>query len=221
MEVHLNNNSQTSRPIEICALIFSLLALCASLISLLAPGPATIWDRVVAIAPFLLSQGSARFVNELPIVRMYAVLWPMYLVFFVFLVAITYYEFRQQVIPDAVTIPGIVIGMGFVAGFRHISLIDSVSGVAFGLGGLWALNAYWVRTKGRVGLGAGIMKMQAMLGAFLGLQNSISALCLASILGAIYLVSFRRYASEPLEFGPWLAIAGLFCALVPVSAVLR
>ena len=218
----MNNESQTNHPIAVVALALSLLALCTSVISLLATDPATIRDRIVAIVHFLLGKNASQFVIDLPIVRLYAELWPMYLVFVVFLVAITYYEFKQQLIPDAVTIPGMVIGIGFVAGFRYISLIDALLGVVVAFGGLWAVNVYWVRTRGRAGMGAGDVKMQAMIGAFLGLQNSIAALILASILATIYAAAFRRRPfPEYLEFGPWLAIAALLCAVVPVSELLR
>jgi len=77
----------------------------------------------------------------------------MYLVFVVLFVAIIYFEFKQEIIPDAITMPGIAIGIGFVAGFQFVSLIDALLGVVAAFAGLGALNAYWLRTRRRAAMG--------------------------------------------------------------------
>jgi len=218
----VNNQSQPSRPLKAGPLALQLLVLCAGAILLLVTDFAAIRDQIISIARSLLSQSSLQFISHLPIVRLYEELWPVYFVFIVLLGAIAYYEFTGGIIPDAVTIPGMVIGLGFVAGFQHISMLESLSGLIVGVVGSWALNLYWLRSRGREGLGDGIGKMQGMLGTFLGLQNSIAALALASILATVYASTFRRGPfSKYLEFGPWLALAGLLCAIVPISEVFR
>ena len=123
------------------------------MILLLAIGPATIRVGVSRLMEVLLGTNTSRFIAELPIIRMYSELWPMYLVFVVLFVAIIYFEFKQEIIPDAITMPGIAIGIGFVAGFQFVSLIDALLGVVAAFAGLGALNAYWLRTRRRAAMG--------------------------------------------------------------------
>ena len=107
---------------------------------------------------------------------------PVLLVFVVLLGTIAYFEFRFQTIPDTVTVPGIVIGVGFVLGFEYITFVDSIAGVAIAFGGFGVLNAYWLRRRGRIGISAGDIKMVAMIGAFLGLVNAAAVLVVASMI---------------------------------------
>ena len=214
----MNNRPKIYRRTALVALILGLLALCVIVIVLLVIDPPIVHSAYGAAWHFFVDSDPLLFVTSLPIVRTYIHLWSMYLVFCVLLATIIYYEVTQKIIPDAVTIPGIVIGLGFVLGFRHVSPIDALLGVlpVFWIYG--AVNAIWLRTRGKVGMGAGDVKMMAMIGAFLGSMNLIIVLMLASILALIYAAKFRRRPfSENIEFGPWLAIAALFCAFVHIS----
>lgn len=150
------------------------------------------------------------------------------------LVAITFIDFEHKIIPDMITYPGIVIGLlvslivkhqaPFI--FSHIpwidSLIDSLLGVLAGGGILWAIA---ILSKG--GMGGGDIKLGAMIGAFLGWQDTLLALLLAFFVGAvigIILMLLKLFTSKSLKaawkkrkefipFGPYLALATLVTIL--------
>lgn len=128
-------------------------------------------------------------------------------VFLAALVAITVIDLRHQIIPDAITLPG--VAAGFVASFvtGRISWIESVGGIMLGAGLFIA-----VILVSRGGMGGGDLKFGAMLGAFLGWQALLVALFVGVVLGgmsAIALLASGRLArKDAIPFGPFLAIGG-------------
>jgi leader peptidase (prepilin peptidase)/N-methyltransferase len=128
-------------------------------------------------------------------------------VFLAALVAITVIDLRHQIIPDAITLPGVVAG--FVASLvtGRISWIDSLGGIALGAGLFVA-----VILLSRGGMGGGDLKFGAMLGAFLGWQALLVALFVGVVLGGMsavaLLASGRLARKDAIPFGPFLAIGG-------------
>ena len=129
-------------------------------------------------------------------------------VFLAALVAITVIDLRHQIIPDAITLPGIVVGLGTSVATGRISWIDSLGGVLLG-GGLFMA----IILASRGGMGGGDLKLGAMLGAFLGWQALLLALFVAVMLGGIsavaLLVSGRVARKDAIPFGPFLAMGGI------------
>jgi leader peptidase (prepilin peptidase)/N-methyltransferase len=128
------------------------------------------------------------------------------------LVAITAIDLEHQIIPDLISLPGIVAG--FVVGVTtgRVGWLDSLVGIAVG-GGLFFLII--VASGG--GMGGGDMKLGAMLGAFLGWPVTLLAVFVAVLLGGTLaialLASGRRGRKDAIPFGPFLAaggVAGLF-----------
>jgi len=148
-------------------------------------------------------------------------MWPVYLTLFAFLTTITYYEFKEEIIPNAVTIPGMAVGLGMVAGFRYVSLISSISGVLVGMSALAVIGHLYMRSKGNLGFGLGVIKMQGMVGAFLGIRNSIAAFFVGALLASGYgvtqIVRGRRDMQQLIEFGPFLGLGALICTLIPLG----
>ena len=129
------------------------------------------------------------------------------------LVAITAIDVQHQIIPDVITLPGIVAG--FVANLAsgRVSWLDSLIGIALG-GGLFLI----IILASGGGMGGGDMKLGAMLGAFLGWKVVLVALFVAVVLGGALaialLVTGKRRRKDPIPFGPFLAlggVVGLFC----------
>ncbi len=123
------------------------------------------------------------------------------------LVVIAGIDLEHQIIPDRITLPGIVVG--FVTTFlgTRVSWFDSLLGILIGGVILFAV----IMLSGG-GMGGGDMKLSAMMGAFLGYKLALLALFLAVILGggaAVALLStgFRK-RKDPIPFGPFLAIGG-------------
>jgi leader peptidase (prepilin peptidase) / N-methyltransferase len=124
------------------------------------------------------------------------------------LVAITGIDLDHQLIPDAISLPGIAVGIVASAVTGRPGWLDSLVGVLVG-GGIFLL----IIVASRGGMGAGDMKMGAMLGAFLGWQLVLVAILLAILAGGTLaigvLVLRRKGRKDALPFGPFLALGGL------------
>lgn len=120
------------------------------------------------------------------------------------LIVITAIDLEHQLIPDRVTLPGIVVGFAGRAMLGGGAWFDSLLGILLG-GGVFFL----IIVVSRGGMGGGDMKLGAMLGAFLGWKLLLLGLFLAAFLGGAVatalLVTGRKGRKDPLPFGPFLA----------------
>lgn len=123
------------------------------------------------------------------------------------LVAITAIDLAHQIIPDALTLPGIVVGIVASLVSLRVTWWESILGVLVG-GGLFL--AIILLSGG--GMGGGDMKLAAMLGAFLGWKIVLMSILIAVLVGGVYglglLASGRRGRKDPIPFGPFLALGG-------------
>ncbi len=132
------------------------------------------------------------------------------------LIVITFIDLDHQIIPDVISLPGIVVGLLLsVVGYGP-SLVDSVMGAVCGGGILYAVAFGYHALTGREGMGGGDIKLLAMIGAFVGWRGVLVTLVLGSFTGAVVGVTLMlaRGADTrlPIPFGPFLAL-GAVCAL--------
>lgn len=144
---------------------------------------------------------------------------PQALLFFTFLCAlivITFIDLDHQIIPDVISLPGILIGLtaAFLPG--NPDWIDSLLGILIGGGILWAIAEGYFRLTGREGMGGGDVKLLAMIGAFLGWRAIPVTLMIASLTGTLLGLALMLRRGEgrqmAIPFGPFLA-AGAVVAL--------
>jgi leader peptidase (prepilin peptidase) / N-methyltransferase len=190
-------------------------------------GNAIAWHDNIPLLSFLLLRGRCRACAtpipwRYPIVEavtatLFAAAWLRFgadvrqfiaaVVFLAALIAITVIDLRHQIIPDAITLPGVIVGFVATLATHHISWVSSVVGILVGSGLFVA-----VILLSRGGMGGGDLKLGAMLGAFLGWQSLLVALFIAVMLGglsAVVLLAARRVArKDAIPFGPFLAIGG-------------
>ena len=123
------------------------------------------------------------------------------------LVAITAIDLRYQIIPDAITLPGILAGITANVATRHLSWAEVALGILLG-GGVF----FVIIVASRGGMGAGDMKLGAMLGAFLGWKIALFALMVAVVVGGVSAVALMalgvRNRKDAIPFGPFLALGG-------------
>jgi len=123
------------------------------------------------------------------------------------LVAITAIDLARQIIPDVITLPGIIVGVTANLATGRVTWLESLLGVAVG-GGIFLV----IILASGGGMGGGDMKLGAMLGAFLGWKIALLALFLAVLTGgvvALGLLMFRRRGrKDAIPFGPFLALGG-------------
>jgi leader peptidase (prepilin peptidase)/N-methyltransferase len=128
------------------------------------------------------------------------------------LIAVTFIDLETMLIPDRITLPGIVVGLA-------LSVVPWPSGLLSALAGCLVAGGlfYLIALVSRGGMGGGDIKLAAMLGAFLGWPLVLVAIFTGVLLGGVVavalLVSGRRGRRDPVPFGPFLAVGGLLTAV--------
>jgi len=124
------------------------------------------------------------------------------------LVAIAAIDLEHQVIPDAISLPGIAAGLALSFVTPPPSWIDSLLGIAAG-GGL----PFIVIVLSRGGMGGGDIRLGALIGAFLGWQLALLSFFMAVVLGGVaataLLIAGRKGRKDRIPFGPFLAGSGV------------
>lgn len=131
------------------------------------------------------------------------------------LLALVFIDLKHRIIPDAISLPGILIGVAVhyldaPPGWEMRTLLDSLIGIAVGGGFLFLVAFAYEKVKKREGLGGGDVKLAAMLGAFFGWQPVLMILLIASVLGSLVglvVVLVKKNWQYALPFGPFLAVS--------------
>jgi len=123
-----------------------------------------------------------------------------------------------RILPNEITLGGVVVGLIASAFVVPPGLVSAVIGVTLGGGVLWATGAAYERVRGVEGMGMGDVKMLAMIGAVLGWPLMLLTLVWSSIVGGLLgavLLAFKADArTTALPFGSFLAPAALAASLV-------
>jgi leader peptidase (prepilin peptidase)/N-methyltransferase len=138
---------------------------------------------------------------------------PVYFVFTAALLVIIFIDLYHKIIPDSISLPGIVIG--FACSFINPVVTWQESGIGLLIGGgvLYGVAAgYYLFTR-REGMGGGDIKLLAMIGAFLGWQSLPFVIFGSSILGALVglgaMIKQKKGGKTMIPYGPFLSIAAL------------
>lgn len=138
------------------------------------------------------------------------------LVFVSAMIALFAIDLEHHLLPDAITLPGIVVGL-VASAFLPPGFVDALIGTLLGGGVLWAIGEAYYRYSGQEGMGGGDVKMLAMIGAFLGWPQVIVTLVFSSIagsvIGVIVIAIKRGGMKHALPYGTFLAIAAVFASL--------
>lgn len=128
------------------------------------------------------------------------------------LIVIFLIDLDFQIIPDFITIPGMIAGLAvsFLPG--AIGILASVIGLLVGGGVLYLAAVLGEKLFRKESMGGGDIKMTAMLGTFLGWQKVIIVFFGGAFLGlliSIFLMIFSKKvrSSRLIPFGPFLATA--------------
>ena len=143
------------------------------------------------------------------------------------LIVVTFIDLDHWIIPNRITYPGVVIGLGLgvlaetteflrCSPFADIcpvtqGLSDTVIGLLVGYGFFWIIGvAYYAATK-NVGLGGGDVKLLAMTGAILGWRSVPPTIFIGSLVGSVIgiaaMIITGKGRKTEIPFGPSLAIA--------------
>jgi len=161
----------------------------------------------------------ANGLGYLLVVWQFGLIWPTIVyagLVSVFLV-VSWIDWDHKIIPDVITLPGIVVGFLCAALVLPTGWLNSLVGILVGGGILLVLAWASPFLFGKEGIGGGDIKFLAMVGAFLGWQQAILTLMVGSVAGAI--VGIVLLATKVLQkgqyipFGPYLALGGLIAVL--------
>ncbi len=129
------------------------------------------------------------------------------------LMVLSLIDAEHHLLPDAITLPGIVVGVAasfLPGGPGPVESVATAAGGYLGMA-LVARAAEW--HYGQEALGQGDWKMVAMLGAFLGVRPTLLVLLLATAAGAVFglllIASGGATRRTAVPLGTFLGLAGL------------
>jgi leader peptidase (prepilin peptidase) / N-methyltransferase len=136
-----------------------------------------------------------------------------YLIFISSLICIGFIDLEHQIIPDVISIPGIIIGFAYSLFLNHIPWVDSLIGILAGGGILYLVAVLFELIMKKEGMGGGDIKLLAMIGAFLGWKALpfviLSSSLAGSIIGGAALMINRKGIRTKIPFGPFLALGAI------------
>jgi leader peptidase (prepilin peptidase)/N-methyltransferase len=141
---------------------------------------------------------------------------PQFFIEFLFvamLLAIAFIDLDTFLIPNVLSLSGLVLGL--LTSFLSIRLtwVDSLLGVVIGGGFLYLIAVGYQYLRNQDGLGGGDIKLLGMIGAFLGVPGVVLTVVMASVVGAtVGLIAMRRSGEgmkTMLPFGPFLSLGAL------------
>ncbi|GLI37071.1 A24 family peptidase [Geobacter hydrogenophilus] len=137
---------------------------------------------------------------------------PTFLVLFVFcsaLVAVTFIDLDHQIIPDVISLPGIVVGFACSFALPWLGWKSSLIGIVAGGGSLLAVAWLYELLTKKEGMGGGDIKLLAMMGAFLGWRSVPFIIFASSLIGSVIGVTLmlvqKKDTKLAIPFGPFLA----------------
>lgn len=146
------------------------------------------------------------------------------------LIVITFIDFDHQIIPDVITLPGMLVGLSLAPLFMYpltdplpfhldellpagapylTALLNSFIGLFLGAAPLYAVGWLWEKLRHVEAMGGGDVKLMGMVGSFLGWKGALLTIMLGAFAGSVVgltLILLKRHKMEKvIPFGPFLA----------------
>jgi len=144
-------------------------------------------------------------------------------IFLAALIVITFIDLDVRIVPDVISLPGVVLGLLFAVVNSRVftdhpstlpSPLSSLLGIIIGGGILFLVAWVYQLITGREGMGGGDIKLLAMIGAFLGWPSIPLTLFAASLAGSLVglLLMLKKGVDGQyaLPFAPFLCLGALF-----------
>jgi leader peptidase (prepilin peptidase)/N-methyltransferase len=139
-----------------------------------------------------------------------------------FIVA-TFVDFSHRIIPDEVSVGGMVVGIFFSffipelhgitqGGFeaRELALGRSTLGVIIGGGLIYGMGLIGDVIFRKESMGGGDVKLMAMIGACMGWKLAVLTFFIAPLFGAVYgIIEKIRTKESAIAYGPFLVLGAL------------
>lgn len=150
------------------------------------------------------------------------------------LIVITFIDLDHQIIPDIITLPGMVVGLALAPFFlypltdplpfhlgaivphagRYLTgFLNSIIGLILGGAPLFAIGWIWEKLRHVEAMGGGDVKFMGMVGSFFGWKGALLTIMLGAVAGSVVgvlLILLKRHRMEKvIPFGPFLAAGAL------------
>lgn len=205
--------------------------------------PIAWYDNIPILSYFILrgkcrscgASFSARYaVVELLTAILFLLIWlrygvspvtPIYFVAVSGLVLASFVDLDHMIIPDRVSIGGMMLGLVLSAFFPVLhgqegswsGLMSSGSGLAIGFGSLWLVSVLgkWAFKKDAMGFGD--VKLLGAIGAFVGWRGVLMTVMISSLLGTMIGLAFifggKQEWQSKIPYGPYLALGAIIWML--------
>jgi leader peptidase (prepilin peptidase)/N-methyltransferase len=133
----------------------------------------------------------------------------------------TFIDLEHLILPDRVTLGGMVAGPLFSLALpalhdtasRGEALVASLAGLALGFGALWLVGRVGTWALKKDAMGFGDVKLLGAIGAFLGWRGVFFTVLFSSLIGSAVGLSLiaagRKQWQSRIPYGPYLALAAL------------
>jgi leader peptidase (prepilin peptidase)/N-methyltransferase len=112
------------------------------------------------------------------------------------LVAAAFIDLEHMILPDEITLGGLVLGL-LTAKLRGVSLVDSIASGAGAFLLIWfVFNVLYKMLRGRTGMGMGDAKLLALAGAWFGWVGLVYVLLAGAIQGSLVTLAVRLVAGK-------------------------
>ena len=201
------------------------------------------WDNIPLLS-WLILNGKCRhckvpispryFLVELLTGTLFAGLWllhgwtlltPLYIFFTSALILGTFVDFDHLILPDRVTIGGMIAGPVLSFAFPSLhgqadrlpALLHSLGGLALGFGILWLVSTVGRLVLKREAMGFGDVKLLGAIGACLGWQSVLFTIFFSSLSGTLVglalIAAGKKELQSRIPYGPHIALAALLWML--------
>jgi leader peptidase (prepilin peptidase)/N-methyltransferase len=137
----------------------------------------------------------------------------LFLLFAATLITVSFIDFKHKIIPDVLSLPGIVAGFSVSFFLGHVTWLDSLIGIISGGGALFLVGFVYKLLTGREGMGGGDVKLLAMIGAWMGWMSLPFIVLISSLTGAVIGLAVILLSGKGLRvripFGPFLSLGAL------------
>lgn len=138
---------------------------------------------------------------------------PVMMLFVALLVVISFIDIEFQIIPDVLSLGGIVVGFLVSHVRTNFGVFDSIYGIFLGGGILFAIAYGYQLVRKIEAMGGGDIKLLGMIGAFCGIRGVIFSLMAGSLVGTLIglplMIIKKKDTKYAIPFGPFLSLGAL------------
>ena len=139
------------------------------------------------------------------------------------LIVVCFIDYDFQIIPDILSIGGLIAGIIISFVRSDFRFLDALYGVLLGGGVLFVIAYGYQLIAKREGMGGGDIKLLAMIGAFIGFKGVIFSLVSGSLIGTLVgiplMVMKKENTKYAIPFGPFLSLSAVLYLFIGDRAV--